>query len=75
LQSVREEGDWEAWIAYFVRGVREAANQAVQTALCLAPLLMNITLKFSALAARRDLPPIFGPLITMTPSPSLAQGK
>jgi Fic family protein len=32
LQSVRETGDWEAWIAFFLTGVVETANQATETA-------------------------------------------
>lgn len=32
LQSVRETGDWEAWIKFFLTGVAETANQATQTA-------------------------------------------
>src|SRR3990167_7094983 len=32
LQSVRETGDWEAWIKFFLVGVAQTANQAVQTA-------------------------------------------
>ena len=32
LQSVRETGDWESWIKFFLRGVFETANQATQTA-------------------------------------------
>ncbi|MFV0349030.1 MAG: Fic family protein [Halodesulfovibrio sp.] len=32
LQSVRESGDWEAWIAFFLTGVIETANQATETA-------------------------------------------
>lgn len=32
LQSVRETGDWEAWIAFFLTGVIETATQATQTA-------------------------------------------
>ena len=32
LQSVRETGDWESWIQFFLEGVIETANQAVQTA-------------------------------------------
>jgi Fic family protein len=32
LQSVRETGDWEAWIEFFLRGVIETANQATETA-------------------------------------------
>lgn len=33
LTRVRREGDWEAWIDFFLRGVREVAEQASATAL------------------------------------------
>ncbi len=32
LQQVRLTGDWEAWIAFFLEGVRETAESAVTTA-------------------------------------------
>jgi Fic family protein len=32
LQSVRETGDWEAWISFFLKGVIEMANQASEAA-------------------------------------------
>ena len=32
LQSVRETGDWEAWIKFFLTGVADTANQATNTA-------------------------------------------
>jgi Fic family protein len=32
LQLVRETGDWEEWIQFFLKGVVETANQAVDTA-------------------------------------------
>ena len=32
LQSVRETGDWEAWIEFFLTGVIETAEQATETA-------------------------------------------
>lgn len=32
LQLVRETGDWEEWIQFFLKGVIETANQAVDTA-------------------------------------------
>ena len=32
LQRVRETGDWESWIKFFLEGVIETANQAVKTA-------------------------------------------
>ncbi|MDP2137883.1 MAG: Fic family protein [Candidatus Didemnitutus sp.] len=31
LQRVRETGDWEAWIEFFLTGVEETANQATET--------------------------------------------
>lgn len=38
LQSVRETGDWEAWIKFFLRGVIDTANQATETAQEIAQL-------------------------------------
>ena len=32
LQLVRETGDWEEWLQFFLKGVIETANQAVDTA-------------------------------------------
>ncbi|HEX5726243.1 MAG TPA: Fic family protein [Longimicrobiaceae bacterium] len=32
LQAVRMEGDWEAWLRFFLTGVQEAAEQAASTA-------------------------------------------
>ena len=32
LQSVRETGSWESWIKFFLTGVIEVANQAIETA-------------------------------------------
>ncbi len=32
LQQVRTEGDWEAWLLFFVEGIREMAEGAVATA-------------------------------------------
>ncbi len=32
LQSVRQNGDWEAWIKFFLTGVIETAQQATETA-------------------------------------------
>jgi Fic family protein len=32
LQSVRETGDWESWIIFFLNGVIETSNQATSTA-------------------------------------------
>ncbi len=32
LQAVRDDGDWEAWIAFFLRGVADVSGQATETA-------------------------------------------
>ncbi len=32
LQSVRDNGDWEAWLAFFLRGVAMVSEQATETA-------------------------------------------
>ncbi|MCC6953560.1 MAG: Fic family protein [Deltaproteobacteria bacterium] len=38
LQRVRAEGDWEAWLEFFFRGVHETADAAVATATTLLKL-------------------------------------
>jgi Fic family protein len=32
LQAVRDEGAWEAWLAFFLEGVKEVSEQATETA-------------------------------------------
>jgi Fic family protein len=32
LQAVRDEGDWEGWLEFFLRGVAEVSAQATETA-------------------------------------------
>ncbi len=32
LQAVRDAGDWEGWLAFFLRGVAEVSTQATETA-------------------------------------------
>lgn len=32
LQAVRDDGDWEAWLAFFLRGVAEVSGEAAETA-------------------------------------------
>ena len=31
LQAIRDAGDWEGWLAFFLRGVAEVSNEAVET--------------------------------------------
>ena len=39
LQRVRNDGDWEAWISFFMRGVKDTADGAVATAQQLGRIL------------------------------------
>ena len=32
LQAVRDIGDWEGWLSFFLRGVKEVSDEAVETA-------------------------------------------
>lgn len=32
LQAVRDRGDWEGWLTFFLRGVAEVSNEATETA-------------------------------------------
>ncbi len=41
LDEVRREGDWEAWLAFFLEGVRETAEGAVSTAERLAAMFQE----------------------------------
>jgi len=41
LQRVRVEGDWEAWVTFFLEGVIETAEQAVKTAQRITNLFTN----------------------------------
>src|SRR5699024_11158422 len=41
LQRVRKQGDWEGWLAFFLEGVAETAQQAVETVRILLQLFEN----------------------------------
>lgn len=41
LDQVRREGDWEAWLAFFLEGVRETAEGAASTAQRLAAMFQD----------------------------------
>ncbi|NDI84252.1 Fic family protein [Undibacterium crateris] len=49
LQQVRTEGDWEAWLLFFVDAIAATANQAVATAQALNQLLAQDKLRLAAL--------------------------
>ncbi|MFZ5763871.1 MAG: Fic family protein [Thermodesulfobacteriota bacterium] len=48
LDRVRSEGDWEAWVDFFLEGVEETANGAVQTAQRLVALFQQDTQRTQA---------------------------
>jgi len=47
LQQVRTEGDWEAWLLFFVDAITATANQAVSTAQQLIQLLATDKLRLA----------------------------
>jgi len=49
LQEVRLEGNWEAWVEFFLRGVEETATQAVEAARQIVTLLAADRRKIEAL--------------------------
>ena len=49
LQLVRETGDWEEWIQFFLKGVIETANQAIETAQRILKLLTDDRKKCEAI--------------------------
>ncbi len=48
LDLVRKEGDWEAWVTFFLEGVENTANNAVQTARRLVALFEEDTRRLQA---------------------------
>jgi Fic family protein len=49
LQAVRDRGDWETWIEFFLIGVIETANEAVETARQLLTLFEEDRVRIRAL--------------------------
>lgn len=52
LNGVRVRGDWEGWLGFFLDGVAETAQQAVDTAQRLLALLARDRARIAALGAR-----------------------
>lgn len=52
LDRVRTEGDWEAWVDFFLEGVEQTAQGAVQTARRLADLFQQDTQRVQAAGGR-----------------------
>lgn len=61
LQAVRESGDWEAWLRFFLRGVAEVSREATETARQILSLredhrnLLTQNLGYSAASGHRVL--------------------
>src|SRR5579875_2894665 len=55
LDRVRREGDWEAWLAFFLEGVLGTAEGAVSTAQRLAEVCAATGLSFPAAASAMEL--------------------
>jgi Fic family protein len=51
LQAIRDEGDWEGWLAFFLEGVATVAHEATDTARTIVRLREEL---------RNDLPPRLG---------------
>ena len=52
LMRVRETGDWETWLEYFLTGVKETSEQAVSTARRILALLDSDRIKIEAMGRR-----------------------
>ena len=52
LNAVRTEGDWEGWVAFFLDGVAQTSQQAVDAAQRLLALLVADRARIAALGAR-----------------------
>jgi len=53
LDQVRRTGDWEAWLAFFLEGVRMTAESAVNAAQRLSAMFQNDRMKAQAASGRR----------------------
>ncbi len=54
LQSVRRDGDWEAWFDFFLEGVTTTADEAVETARALAKLFKADRGRIQSVGRRAD---------------------
>lgn len=49
LNTVREQGDWEGWLAFFLTGVADTADQVVETSYQISKLLTRDEVKIRTL--------------------------
>lgn len=53
LQAVREDGDWEGWLAFFLEGVAEVSSEATKTAREIVALRETMRTRISEHLGRR----------------------
>lgn len=52
LDRVRRDGDWEAWLGFFLQGVREVAKEAVSTAMRIRGVFADDRARIEAIGRR-----------------------
>ena len=73
LDGVRRTGDWEAWLAFFLEGVRETAEGAVATSIRLSDLVREDGVRIEGLGRRARSMLRVHEALTSYPIRSLAQ--
>ena len=73
LDEVRRTGDWEAWLAFFLKGVRETAEGAVATSTRLTDLFKTNTARIEELGRRAGSALRVHQALTSHPVRSLSQ--
>ena len=73
LDEVRRTGDWEAWLAFFLEGVRETAEGAVTTSTRLTDLFKGNVARIEGLGRRATSALRVHQALTAHPVRSVAQ--
>ncbi len=73
LNEVRRTGDWEAWLAFFLEGVRETAEGAVATSIQLTDLFKEDAARIEGLGRRAGSALRVHQALTSHPVRSLSQ--
>jgi Fic family protein len=66
LGAIRSEGDWLGWLTFFLRGVREVAQSAIDTAQKIIELRESLRTKPKQSSARRLVDLLFEHPVTQT---------
>ena len=54
LMNVRKNGDWETWLKFFLKGIAETSDQAIETAKKILELKAKLSDLFKSVSKRRD---------------------